>query len=204
MMKNKIWATLCIVFCSLAVNAQNEEDFRFERWDLSSGMGIGNKSHYGIFGLNGNLYLGKHLSLKLAGGVGAFNYNGLVGSVGLEAPVLYVKNSFLSIGSAWTYLGEGFDVLGDDDSDDYVTYNTARMRNLKFYVGYSFQLEPGINLSTEVGYSYALTSASYYFGGPGVPNQNQIDKLERGLNSGWMASIYIQFLWNENPNRKKK
>lgn len=195
-MSSRILTLIIVLFLSKSSFTQRDSILEISSFDIKVGFGVGNKSHYGNFGVSANLFFVKNLSLKLSGGAAALNYGGFVGSIGCEIPFLYLMRSYFSIGGAWTYIGEGFDLLGDDDSNDYVTFNSSYMKNLKFYFGYSMLLKGQTLLTFEAGYSHALIPYQYYFGGPGTPTQKQHDNIQRGLSSGWMASVYINLLWS--------
>lgn len=168
--------------------------------DHVTGFGIGNKSHFGNFGFSSNLFLNKGLSLKLSAGVGAFNYGGTVLSAGAEQQLVRLRNHPLSLGGVYAYNAEGSDILGDDDSDDYVWWCSTYAHNLKAYLCYAIDFD-GAVLKIEAGYSHALTEASYAFSGPGTATQKQHKDVQRGLGSGWMASVYINY-WGSLKKKK--
>lgn len=196
-MSSKILIIISVFILSRISFSQQDSILKISPFDVKIGFGIGNKSHYGNFGFSTNIFFTKNLSLKLSTGTGGFNYGGIVGSIGCEIPFLYLKKSYLSIGGTWTYIGEGFDLLGDDESKDYVSYNTSYMKNLKIYCGYSLLLDNLTLLTFEAGYSHALIPYHYTFGGPGLASQKQHDNIRQGLKSGWMASVYVNFIWSK-------
>lgn len=161
-------------------------------FDIVVGLGGGNKSHFGNFGVTGNLYFNKHVSLKASAGVAAFNYGGGVVSVGPEASFLHTEKKFFSLGAMWCYTNDGFDLLGDDDSNDFVEYHTSNTKSARFFLGYTMFLD-GVYLRFDVGYSHVLSNYSYYFTGPGTPSEQQHERIQNGLDSGWLAAVYINF-----------
>jgi hypothetical protein len=160
-----------------------------------TGMAIGNRSHVGNFGVSANLFFTKNIGIRVSCGVGPFNYLGGVISIGPEYSFFHSQKGFVSIGSTWSYFGGGSDILGDDDSNDYVWYSTSSMKSLKFYGSYSLKLE-AVFLTLEAGYSHNLTDYSYSFSGPGTATQKQHDSIKRRLSSGWMATVYLNVPWS--------
>lgn len=185
---------VCILILSKTAFAQVDPLCEISPFDVKFSFGIGNKSHFGNFGASADLFFTKNISLKLSAGAGNLNYGGFVGSIGLNLPFIYFKKTSLSLGGVWTYIGEGFDVLGDDESNDWINYRSSNMKNLKFYIGYSLIVDNQTLLTLEAGYSHALIPYNYNFSGPGIPTQKQHFNIQRGLSSGWMASIHIGFL----------
>ena len=202
-MRTVLIITLSVFMFNCQLGAQ-ERMHEIKSFDVISGFGIGNKSHFGNIGITSNLYFTKNISLKFSAGLAAFNYGEGVISTGPEASFLYFKKGFISLGTAWTYIGEGSDILGDDDSNDYIWYHSSYMNNLKFYLGYSLIIDHAI-LRFEAGYSHALSQYNYIFSGPGTPTQKQHENIQRGLRSGWMATIYMNLWWSlKKGNTTKK
>lgn len=191
-------------FTSRGQNKEQDTQFALTPWDITIGLGIGNKSHLGNFGVTSDLYFTKNIGLKVSAGVAPFNFGGGVISFGPEASFLYHKKGFLSLGALWSYQGEGSDVLGDDDTSDHVWYKTSYVRSLKFYLGYCLNLERGAFLKFEAGYSHALTNPAYSFLGPGIATQEQKNQTQRGLSSGWMASVYVNLVtgWGKKQRQR--
>lgn len=195
--KNILTKTILLlgfVLLNFSLVLSQESNKNYQPLDLKFGIGIGNKSHVGNIGITSNFYLTKRISAKVSLGVGAINYGGGIVSFGPEIELFRIKSNIFSIGTTWTLSGKYLNILGDSDAPDNVSYNTSRMMYLRSYFAYSIDLN-NISVTFELGYSYALTKPNYYFSGPGIPTQKQINKLERGLKSGWLATISINGLF---------
>ena len=185
-------ALLCFIFSlHINTNAQESAD-NLDRFDIVAGLGFGHKSHFGNFGITGNLYFNKYLSLQASAGVAALNYGGGIVSLGPELSFLHRPKGFVSIAGMWSYTSGRFDILGDDDSADYVSYQTSNSKGLRGFIGYTI-VRDAVFWRFETGYYHSLSNYSYFFGGPGTPTQKQLDDIETGLGSGFMASVSVNF-----------
>ena len=189
---------LGLIVLNIHLTISQENYNQFQPLDLKFGVAIGNKSHVGNFGITANLYVTKRISTKVSLGAGTMNYGGGVISIGPEIEFLRVKNNIFSIGTTYTWSGKTYDVLGDDDAINKVSYNTSKGSYLRSFIAYTIKIKYSY-LSFEGGYSYAVTKPTYIFNG--IPSQKQIDNLERGINSGWLATISINGLFNLKKSR---
>src|SRR5690554_400907 len=118
-----------------------ENNNQFQSLDLKFGIAIGNRSHVGNFGVTANLYITKRISTKFSLGAGAMNYGGGVISISPEIELLRVKNNIFSIGTTYTFSGKSFDILGDDEAINQVSYNTSKGSYLRSYLSYTIKLK---------------------------------------------------------------
>jgi hypothetical protein len=188
-----------LIFFFLGVNSflsfgHENDSSRLHQFDLYVGMGLGTKSHLGNTGLTANFFLLKNLNIKLSGGIGAFNYNGPLFSIGPEFCVGTSKSTFIYVGSVWTKAAKRQDILGDDDSPDHVWYFTEKNEYIRSYVGIGIGKEALTKI--EIGYSYALKAPAYSFGGPGTATTEYMNDIERGLGSGLLVSVTFGGIFN--------
>lgn len=195
----KLFISLLFSVQCLLLRAQNDS-LLIQPFDLKVEFGIGNKSHLGNLGVSSNFYFSRSISLRGSLGLAIFNYGSVIGSIGPEVTCIHWKQSHLSIGSTWSYIGGLFDIIGDDDSYDHFFYRTSNRQNLKLYMGYSRLLQSGVILTFQAGYSHTIGVPSYSFSGPSTPTDNDIQRIDRGLSSGWMATVSFAGLVRKKDN----
>ena len=177
----RIIPILLIVTNSILAFGQLESE-RLKKFDIHIGFGVGTKSHVGNCGLTSNLFLLKNFNVKTSIGIGIPNYNGPIFSCGPEFCFAISKKCLFSFGSTWTYAGKYQDIIGDDNSQDYIWYFTGRNQYIRSFIGIGIGKTAITKI--ELGYSYAIYTSTYSFDGPGIPTSKQISNISKGLNSG--------------------
>lgn len=184
-----------LVFMRHVVSGQSAPEPLFRKGTLVIGMAAGTRSYVGNWGITTNLFATNWLSLKLAGGVGFANYNGLTGSAGPDVCLPLIKGFYVCGGTAISGALGAYDVLGDDDTPDHHFYETGRGLYLRSSCGLVFsEKEGGIMYRLESGYSHALKTPSYKLLGPAPWTANDIQKVERGLGSGLLVSLSVHLI----------
>lgn len=184
---------LSFILFSCIAYSQNQ-DAR-SSYFIKAGIGIGYKSQFGNFGIDVGFPVVRNFFLTISAGMGPFNGNGGIISFGAAYTPINKENYQLTVRSMWSYADGSTDILGDDDSNNYVWYDASRMQYLTSFITYSRRIEKDVILSFHGGYRHALTNLNYGFSGPGTPTQKQKNWLSTGLSSGWTLSITINGLF---------
>lgn len=191
---------ILLIICSFFKSfSKNEDSLSISKNTLLVGIGVGNKSQFGNFGITSNYFFSKKFNLEFSVGLGMLNFNGVILSLGPEYFINLKKKMSCMIGAVYAYSSSA---SGDIEvhSIDSPHYNiNSGGQYLRGYTGLLFNIRRQI-IRFEIGYSYALNIPKYEVSGPWKPAYTK--DLETGINSGFLFAISIQFMITKKQGHK--